>query len=89
MADPKHPRKFSEELKRQIVQLYDNGKSPSEIQAEFDNMALDEMFDVFGITRSLSKKGCPTTTRSTSRPTKRSRRSSSIKSSSTAFMNSS
>ena len=36
MADPKHPRKFSEEFKRQIVQLYDNGKSPSEIKAEYD-----------------------------------------------------
>ena len=36
MADPKHPRKFSEEFKRQIVQLYDNGKSPSEIRAEYD-----------------------------------------------------
>ena len=24
MADPKHPRKFSEEFKRQILQLYDN-----------------------------------------------------------------
>ena len=32
MADPKHPRKFSEEFKRQIVQLYDNGKSPAEIR---------------------------------------------------------
>ena len=36
MADPKHPRKFSEEFKRQIVQLYDNGKSPGEIRAEHD-----------------------------------------------------
>ena len=36
MADPKHPRKFSEEFKRQIVQLYDNGKSPGEIKAEYD-----------------------------------------------------
>lgn len=27
MAGPKHPRKFSEESERQIVQLYDNGKS--------------------------------------------------------------
>ena len=34
MADPKHPRKFSEEFKRQIVQLYDNGKPVSEIRAE-------------------------------------------------------
>lgn len=36
MADPKHPRKFSEEFKRQIVQLYDNGKSPKEIKDEYD-----------------------------------------------------
>ena len=27
--------------------------------SEFDNAALDELFEVFGITRSLSKKGCP------------------------------
>ena len=27
--------------------------------SEFDNAALDEFFEVFGITRSLSKKGCP------------------------------
>lgn len=36
MADPRHPRRFSEEFKRQIVQLYDNGKSPSDIRAEYD-----------------------------------------------------
>ena len=36
MADPKHPRKFSEEFKRQIVQLYDSGKSPADIRAEYD-----------------------------------------------------
>lgn len=27
--------------------------------SEFDDVALDEMFEVFGITRSLSKRGCP------------------------------
>lgn len=27
--------------------------------SEFDNAALDELFAAFGITRSLSKKGCP------------------------------
>jgi transposase InsO family protein len=27
--------------------------------SEFDNAAIDEMLEVFGITRSLSKKGCP------------------------------
>lgn len=36
MADPKRPRKFSEEFKRQIVELYDNGKPTSEILAEYD-----------------------------------------------------
>lgn len=36
MADPRHPRKFSEEFKRQIVQLYDNGKSAGDIKAEYD-----------------------------------------------------
>lgn len=36
MAGPEHPRKFSEELKRQIVQLYDNGKPAGEIRAEHD-----------------------------------------------------
>ena len=27
--------------------------------SEFDNAAIDEMLEVFGIERSLSKKGCP------------------------------
>lgn len=36
MADPKHPRHFSEEFKRQIVDLYDNGKPPCEIRDEYD-----------------------------------------------------
>ena len=36
MADPKHPRRFEEGFKRQIVQLYDNGKTASEIEAEYD-----------------------------------------------------
>ena len=26
MADPKHPRHYEESFKRQIVQLYENGK---------------------------------------------------------------
>lgn len=34
MAGPKHPRRFSEGFKRQIVQLYDNGKPAGEIKAE-------------------------------------------------------
>lgn len=36
MADPKHPRRFSEEFKRQIVQLYENGKSANDIKQEYD-----------------------------------------------------
>ena len=36
MADPKHPRKFSEEFKRQIVEMHDNGKPTSEILEEYD-----------------------------------------------------
>ena len=36
MADPKHPRQFSEEFKRQIVQLYESGKPASEIYEEYD-----------------------------------------------------
>ena len=36
MADPKHPRKFSEEFKRQVVQLYDNGKTVGELEREYD-----------------------------------------------------
>ena len=36
MADPKHPRHFDEAFKRQIVQLYDNGKKMSELEAEYD-----------------------------------------------------
>lgn len=31
MADPKHPRRFTEEFKRQIVELYNNGKPMREI----------------------------------------------------------
>ena len=29
MADPKHPRKFNEKFKHQMVKLYDNGKPTS------------------------------------------------------------
>lgn len=36
MADPKHPRHFTEEFKRQIVDLYNNGKPAHEIMAEYD-----------------------------------------------------
>ena len=36
MADPKHPRKFEEGFKRQIVQPCDNGKPLCEIMSEYD-----------------------------------------------------
>ena len=36
MADPKRPRRFDESFKRQIVQLYENGKPAREIKAEYD-----------------------------------------------------
>ena len=36
MADPKHPRHFTEEFKRQIADLYNNGKPAHEIMAEYD-----------------------------------------------------
>ena len=36
MADPKHPGKFSEEFKRQAVEMHDNGKPASEILGEHD-----------------------------------------------------
>ena len=36
MADPKHPRHYNEAFKRQIVQLYENGKTSWEIRAEYD-----------------------------------------------------
>ena len=39
--------------------LFDTDVFHSDRGPEFDNAALDEPFEVFGITRSLSKKGCP------------------------------
>ncbi len=36
MADPKHPRHFTDDFKRQIVSLYNAGKPPSEIIREYD-----------------------------------------------------
>lgn len=35
MADPNRPRHYEEEFKRQIVQLYENGKPSSQIRAEY------------------------------------------------------
>lgn len=36
MADPRHPRRFSDDFKHRIVELYNNGKPPHEIMAEYD-----------------------------------------------------
>lgn len=36
MVDPQHPRHFSEEFKRQIVELYNAGKPVSKIMSEYD-----------------------------------------------------
>ena len=36
MADPKHPRHFTDEFKRQIASLCSAGKPPSEIMREHD-----------------------------------------------------
>lgn len=35
MAGPKHPRRFTEEFKRQIVGLHNSGKPAHEIMAEY------------------------------------------------------
>ncbi|WP_131205857.1 transposase, partial [Bifidobacterium longum] len=35
MAGPNRPRHYEEEFKRQIVQLYENGKPSSQISAEY------------------------------------------------------
>ena len=37
---------------------------------EFASTAIDEMLEVFGIERSLSRKGAPTTTRSSNHATR-------------------
>ena len=36
MADPKHPRHFTDDFKRQIVSLYNAGKPPGEIMRGYD-----------------------------------------------------
>lgn len=36
MRDPKHPRQFSEEFRRQIVALVDSGKPRAEVMREYD-----------------------------------------------------
>lgn len=58
MADPRHPRKFSEEFKRQIVQMYESGKPASEIYEEYDlcNSTLRRW--VKGVRESGSTRAC-------------------------------
>ncbi len=36
MADPKHPRHFTDEFKRQIVELINAGKPKSDVMREYD-----------------------------------------------------
>lgn len=54
MADPKHPRHFTEEFKRQIVDLYSNGKPAHGIMAEYDlcKSTLRRWVNVIGATGS-------------------------------------
>ena len=35
MADPNHPRRFTDDFKRQIVDLYNGGKPVGEIMADY------------------------------------------------------
>lgn len=51
MADPKQSRHFSEEFKRQIVELHNAGKPVSEIMSEYD------------LGRSTVRAGSPGSTR--------------------------
>ena len=36
MADPNHPRRFTDDFKRQIVDLYIGGKPVGEIMVDYD-----------------------------------------------------
>lgn len=36
MADPKHPRHFTDEFKQQIVELVNAGKSKADVMREYD-----------------------------------------------------
>lgn len=54
MADPKHPRHYDEAFKRRIVQLYENGKPPVEIEREYDISRPTQHRWVLGIRNSGS-----------------------------------
>ena len=56
MAGPKHPRHYDEAFKRQIVQLYENGKPSREIRAEYDIARSTPRRWVRGIRNSGSTK---------------------------------
>ena len=68
MADPRHPRKFSEEFKRQIVQMHESGKPASEMFEEYDlcNSALRRW--VKGVRESGSAKACDNRTAGENEP---------------------
>ena len=36
MADPKHPRRFTDDFRRQVASLYNAGEPPSGIMREYD-----------------------------------------------------
>lgn len=58
MADPKHPRKFSEEFKRQIVQMHESGKPASEIYEEYDLCRSTLRRWVKGVRENGSTRAC-------------------------------
>ena len=68
MADPRHPRKFSEEFKRQIVQMHESGKPASEMFEEYDlcNSALRRW--VKGVRESGSARACDNRTAGENEP---------------------
>lgn len=43
MRDPKHPRQFTEEFRRQIVALVDSGKPRAEVMREYDLVTYHEI----------------------------------------------
>lgn len=68
MADPGHPRKFSEEFKRQIVRMHESGEPASEMFEEYGlcNSALRRW--VKGVRESGSAKACDNRTAGENEP---------------------
>ncbi|MGN0075309.1 MAG: hypothetical protein ACI38T_08490, partial [Collinsella sp.] len=57
MRDPRHPRHFTDEFKRQIVDLYNAGKPKREIMDEYDlGKSTVEMFLIAFIFRKSRDK---------------------------------